>query len=179
MSDPTTQYYADARKDWNPYLGGVVLGLVLIATYLLMGFGLGGSAAATRVAVATVHTVAPAAIEGNAYMGAYVAEGSALNDWMIFEALGVILGGILGAFSAGRMRKGGVNHGPNITVNKRLVYAVLGGILMGFAARLARGCTSGQALTGGSVFSIGSWVFMIAVFVGGYATAPFVRRQWR
>ena len=51
--------------------------------------------------------------------------------------------------------------------------------MMGFAARLARGCTSGQALTGGAVLSLGSWVFMFAVFAGGYMLAPFIRRMWR
>jgi uncharacterized membrane protein YedE/YeeE len=51
--------------------------------------------------------------------------------------------------------------------------------MMGFAARLARGCTSGQALTGGSLLSVGSWIFMMAVFAGGYLFAPLVRRQWR
>ena len=57
--------------------------------------------------------------------------------------------------------------------------AVVGGILMGFAARLARGCTSGQALTGGAILSLGSWIFMMCVFAGGYLVAPFVKRDWR
>jgi uncharacterized membrane protein YedE/YeeE len=50
---------------------------------------------------------------------------------------------------------------------------------MGFAARLARGCTSGQALTGGAILSLGSWIFMMCVFAGGYLVAPFVKRDWR
>ncbi len=54
--------------------------------------------------------------------------------------------------------------------------AVVGGILMGFAARLARGCTSGQALTGGAILSLGSWIFMMCVFAGGYLVAP-VRQE--
>ena len=58
-------------------------------------------------------------------------------------------------------------------------YAIAGGVLMGFAARLARGCTSGQALTGGAVMAFGSWIFMLAVFAGGYVTAPLARRQWK
>jgi len=69
--------------------------------------------------------------------------------------------------------------GPNTTRRRRFVFAVLGGGLLGFAARLARGCTSGQALTGGAVLSLGSWVFMLAVFVGAYALAPVMRREWR
>ena len=76
-------------RDWNPYLAGVLLGLVLLATYLLMGYGLGGSAAATRFAVWGAHAVAPTAVETNAYFSQYFANGSPLNDWMIFEAFGV------------------------------------------------------------------------------------------
>ena len=56
--------------------------------------------------------------------------------------------------------------------------ALLGGLLVGFAARLARGCTCGQALVGGAELSVGGWAFMVCVFAGGYATAYFVRKQW-
>ena len=40
------------------------------------------------------------------------------------------------------------------------------GLISAFGARLARGCTSGQALSGGAVLSVGSWAFMFAVFAG-------------
>ena len=167
------------RRFWNPYLAGLALGLVLLASFLLMGFGLGSSSAPTRVAYAAAHAVAPAATEGNAYMRPYVTAGNPLEDWMVFEVLGVFLGGLLGAFTAGRMRPFAVDRGPNIGRGGRLAWALVGGVLMGFAARLARGCTSGQALTGGALLSVGSWVFMLAVFAGAYAAAPFIRRQWR
>jgi uncharacterized membrane protein YedE/YeeE len=50
---------------------------------------------------------------------------------------------------------------------------------MGVGAKLARGCTSGQALSGGALLSAGAWAFMLMVFAGGYATAWFLRRQWQ
>ena len=50
---------------------------------------------------------------------------------------------------------------------------------MGLGAVLARGCTSGQALSGGALLSVGSWAFMMAAFAGGYAAAPLFRRLWR
>jgi hypothetical protein len=49
---------------------------------------------------------------------------------------------------------------------------------VGFAGRLAQGCTSGQALTGGAMLLTGSLLFLVCVFAGGYAAAHFVRRQW-
>ena len=165
---------------WNPYLAGIVLGMVLLASFLTMGFGIGSSSAPTRLAVAAAHTVAPLAIEANGYLGKYVADGkNALNDWMVFEVIGVFLGGLLAAFSAGRLAPGKIDRGPSIDAKTRLILALSGGVIMGFAARLARGCTSGQALTGGAVLGLGSWVFMIFVFVGGYAFAPLVKKQWR
>jgi hypothetical protein len=168
------------RPFWNPYAGGVVLGMVLLMSFLLVGNGLGASGATNRVAIGAAHLVAPAAIEANAMFGSYVGGGrNILDDWLVFEVLGVILGGAFAAYSAGRMRLG-VTMGPRRMLPwKRLALAFAGGLIMGFAARLARGCTSGQALTGGSLLAVGSWVFMMAVFAGGYIFAPLVRRQWR
>ena len=59
------------------------------------------------------------------------------------------------------------------------ILAVLGGAICGVAAQIARGCTSGQALTGGALLNAGSWAFMMCVFGGAYGAAWFLRRQWR
>jgi uncharacterized protein len=50
---------------------------------------------------------------------------------------------------------------------------------MGLGAVLARGCTSGIALTGGALLSVGAWLFMLAAFAGAYLAAPAWRRMWR
>ncbi len=167
------------RPYWNPYVAGFALGLVLLSAFLVMGFGLGSSSAPTRLAVGAAHLVAPAATERNAYFAQYVGPGKkVLEDWLVFEVLGVFLGGLVGAYSAGRL-KGEVIRGEGVSKGRRIALAIAGGAIMGFAARLARGCTSGQALTGGAVLSLGSWVFMMCVFAGGYLVAPFLKREWR
>jgi hypothetical protein len=71
-----------------------------------------------------------------------------------------------------------IRKGPRVSVRARLGLAFLGGAIMGYGALLARGCTSGQALSGGAVLSVGSWAFAMAVFAGGYAVAWFVRKLW-
>ena len=68
--------------------------------------------------------------------------------------------------------------GPHTTVRRRLAFAMLGGFVSAFGTRLARGCTSGQALTGGATLAVGSWAFMLAVFAGGYALAYFFEKEW-
>ncbi len=166
------------RRFWNPYLGGVALGLVLLASFLVMGQGLGASGAVYRFGVAALQSVAPEHVASNAHFSHVVAGGrSALDNFYIFMVVGVFLGGVVSSYSAGRMRLG-VRRGPRVSVPVRLILALSGGVMMGFAARLTRGCTSGQALSGGALMSAGSWIFMMAVFAGGYAMAWFVRREW-
>src|SRR5204863_5033795 len=103
------------------------------------------------------------------------ADAKVLDDWLVFEILGVFLGGALGSVTAGRFGAK-VIRGANVTIATRLGFAFGGGLLMGLAARASRGCTSGQALSGGAVLSVGAWIFMLSVFGGGYAFAWFVRR---
>jgi uncharacterized membrane protein YedE/YeeE len=95
----------------------------------------------------------------------------------VFEVIGVLIGGVLSGVLAGRIKRS-VEKGPSISVKGRLFFAFFGGTLMGFGAKLARGCTSGQALTGGAILNVGSWAFMMMVFGGAYAAAYFLRRQW-
>jgi hypothetical protein len=167
-----------AKSYWNPYVAGVVLGLTLLATFLIAGQGLGASAFPKRTLALVGSEVAPEWTANNASLGGYLADDdNPLRNWLVIEVVGVMLGGLIGAMSAGRFRAK-VEKGPRITTTGRLKFALAGGILMGFAAALARGCTSGQALSGGALLATGSWAFMMMVFAGGYALAYAVRRQW-
>jgi uncharacterized membrane protein YedE/YeeE len=163
----------------NPYLAGIGLGLVLLAAFVVMGRGLGASGAFSAVVAWTVDLVSPSHAQGNEYFREYLETGvHPLKDWLVFEVLGVVAGGFLSGALAGRVRRT-VEKGPRISTRGRLALAFTGGFLMGVGAKLARGCTSGQALSGGAVLGVGSWAFMLMVFAGGYAAAWFLRRQWR
>jgi len=169
----------NAAPYWNPYVAGVGLGLVLLAAYVLMGRGLGASGAISSVAAMTVETVSPEHAANNAFYQGYLGSGygSPLKSWLVFEVLGVLLGGFLSAALAKRLTKK-ISKGPRISVQTRLWFALAGGVLMGVGAKFARGCTSGQGLSGGAVLNVGSWVFMLAVFAAAYALAYSVRRLW-
>lgn len=163
---------------WNPYAAGVLLGLTLLAAFLVAGQGLGASALPKRALALLGAGVAPAWTAANPTLGGYVADGAnPMRDWLVIEVVAVVLGGFMSATFAGRFRTT-VEKGPRIGVRGRLTYAFAGGVIMGVAAALARGCTSGQALSGGALLATGSWLFMMMVFAGGYAVAYLVRRQW-
>ena len=57
---------------WNSYTAGIGLGLVLLATFLIMGRGLGSSGAMTRMSVYMVHKV------DAAFRGGTKAEGNTI-----------------------------------------------------------------------------------------------------
>jgi len=168
-----------AKPYSNPYYVGVALGLVLLATFVIMGRGLGASGAFSTLISTGVATVAPEHAANNEYYSLYAGDGTTnpLKDWLLFEVIGVFFGGLLSGTFAGRL-KVTVEKGPRISSKGRLFFAFIGGTLMGFGAKLARGCTSGQALSGGALLSVGSWAFMLSVFAGAYLLAYFVRRQW-
>ena len=164
----------------NPYLAGIGLGLVLLAAYVVMGRGLGASGAVGSLVAWVLHLVAPAHARSNEFFSEYLegGVGHPLKSWLVFEVLGVMVGAFVSGALAGRLNRT-VEKGPRISVAGRLGFAFLGGGLMGFGAKLARGCTSGQALSGGATLNAGSWAFMMMVFAGAYAFAGLMRRQWR
>ena len=169
------------RPYTDPYLAGVGVGLVLLAAYVVVGQGLGASGA-----FASVVASGTAAIQGTTRaamlpaVAPYLPFGiaSPLRDWLVLELVGVVLGGFASAWMAGRLRRE-TERGPHVTSQQRLFAAVGGGVVMGVGAKLARGCTSGQALSGGALLSVGSWIFIATCFAAAYALAAAARRLWR
>jgi len=167
-----------AKPYINPYLAGTLLGVVLFLAFLITGSGLGASGGLNRLLVYVQNLVEPAHIDQVPYL-LKMAGGNTnpLDSWIVYLTVGTIFGGLLSGLF-GRRIKVETNKGPRIGNKTRWMMAFIGGALMGYGARLARGCTSGQALSGGAVLSVGSWAFMFAVFIGAYAFAYTLRRYW-
>ncbi len=159
----------------NPYLAGTVLGLVLLASFVLLGVGLGASAGVARLTAFCGLCISPEGIQQSEYFGAW--GNQPLKYYLVFMFLGTLMGGLLSAILAGRMQVR-VERGGKAKPLSRLVNALIGGILAGFASRLASGCTSGQALTGSATLMTGSILYLLCVFASGYLFAFFFRRQW-
>ena len=162
---------------WNPYLAGVLLGLVLLATYAVTGRGLGATAAFSAVATGLAGLVSVAGVEANPVHARYWNEGAPLLNWTLFLLAGAALGAFVSGWR-GRRLDWRVERGPRVGDGTRLLLAFAGGVIAALGARIAKGCTSGQALTGGALLNAGSLVFMLAVFASAYALAYFVRKEW-
>jgi uncharacterized membrane protein YedE/YeeE len=162
------------RPYLNPYLAGTLLGVVLFLSFYFTGGGLGASAALSHIQTGILDWMAPAHVDRTAYFAEMA--GGSRNTWDysgVYILVGALAGGLFNRRVKLELRKG-----PNITASTRVVFALLGGAIMGYGARLARGCTSGQALSGGAVLSVGSWAFALSIFAAGYAVAWFARRLW-
>jgi uncharacterized membrane protein YedE/YeeE len=174
----TTNKQDRSNTYFNPYFGGVMLGLILLATFYITGRGLGASGAAKSTVVAAVDRVAPEHAQKSAYYSKFISDDlHPMNNWLVFEIIGALAGAFLMGGLAGRL-KFKTEHSPKISVRRRLVFAAIGGILFGFGSQVARGCTSGAALSGAAVLSLGGFITMMAIFGSAYAFAYFFRKLW-
>jgi len=163
------------NKYMNSYLAGIGLGLTLLLSFLILGAGLGASSGLARIAACTGLCIAKAHTLSSEYFGKWGQ--NPLQYYLVFMLVGTFIGGLCSALLANRMKLQ-VERGKQSSIRLRSAFALIGGILVGFASRLASGCTSGQAMSGTALLLTGSFVFLICIFVGGYATAWLFRRQW-
>ena len=166
------------NKYMNPYLAGLMLGVVLLVSFYLTGRGLGASGAMKSMVVSGVETVAPKYATSSHFYSKYITgEQSPLKSWLVLEVLGVLIGGFISGALSGRLKLK-VEKSPKITSRKRIWMAVIGGALFGFGSQLGRGCTSGAALSGMAVMSLAGYVTMMAIFGTAFALAYFFRKNW-
>jgi len=162
----------------NPYIAGVLLGLVLLASIYVSGRGLGASGAIKSAVVSTVATIAPNHANNGMFYKQYTGnKPSPLKSWLVFEIIGVIIGGFISGLVSERLTFK-VEKIPSIKNKTRLIFALLGGILFGLGAQFGRGCTSGAALSGMGVLATSGFLVMICIFGTGYAFAWFFRKLW-
>jgi uncharacterized membrane protein YedE/YeeE len=167
-----------AHVYWNPYFGGFMLGLLIILTFYITGRGVGATGGTKSVAAAAVETVAPEyAHRSSFYERYYDEEKNPMKNWLMFETIGILAGAFLSGALSGRA-KFRVQHAPHITSRKRLIWAGIGGLLFGIGSQIARGCTSGAALSGAAVLSLGGFITMVGIFGTAYIVAYFFRKLW-
>jgi hypothetical protein len=165
-------------KYMNPYLAGIFLGLVLLSAMFLSGRGLGASGGLKYCVVSIVGAIDKPHADQSEYYSKYFENGEKpLSNWLTLVIFGVLTGGFISGAFSGRL-KFIIEKGPRISNIRRLVFAFIGGMFFVYGAQLARGCTSGAALSGMAVLSVAGFVTMMAIFGSAYAFAWFFRKNW-
>lgn len=166
------------NKYMNPYLAGTLLGIVLLSAMYIAGRGLGASGGIKYCVVSLVGAVDRPHAEKSIFYSKYFEDGKKpLKNWLALEIFGVVAGGFISGALSGRLKLK-VEKSPKISNTRRLIFAFLGGVFFVYGGQLARGCTSGAALSGMAVLSLAGFVTMIAIFGSAFVFAWFFRKNW-
>jgi uncharacterized membrane protein YedE/YeeE len=153
---------------WPLAAGAIGLALVNIATLLLSGRPWGVTAAFALWG-AKAASAAGLNVAAWPYWSA-PAQAASLKAGAIFDVtsvmdVGIVLGALAAAASAGRFA-------PTWRVPARsLAAALIGGLFLGYGARIAYGCNIGAYFSGIASGSLHGWLWMAAAFGGNAAGA--------
>ena len=143
----------------------------------ITGRGLGATGAFGSLAAWIAGVFSPEHAASNPVHAKYFNDGAPLESWTLFLLIGAFVGALVSGMLGRRIRFM-VERGPRVSDGQRLALAFAGGFIAAYGAKIAKGCTSGQALTGGAILNVGSLVFMVAVFASAYLLAWFLRKEW-
>jgi uncharacterized membrane protein YedE/YeeE len=163
-------------KKWSPYVAGAGIGLLIGISFLLSDRPIGCSTAYARTSGMIERFFRGAVVEGKPYYKQF----PPVIDWEWMLVAGAVLGGFMSAVLSGDFRiewtpaRWSETFGPSSLW--RWFTAVIGGILVGFGARWAGGCTSGHGISGTAQMAVSSWLAVVCFFVGGIVSAMFIYR---
>lgn len=159
---------------WSPYIVGVGIGILSWFTFYFSDKPIGASSFYAMLAGLMGRSILPKHTDSLEYFK----QNPPRIGWEVIFILATIAGGFLAAWQGGEITNEWIppfwslRFGGNVSF--RGLIGFLGGILMAFGARLAGGCTSGNGISGTMQLSLGSWVAVIAFFIGGIVVAvPF------
>ena len=178
-------------KPWPWYVAGTIIGLTVPALLLLGNKKLGISS--------TLRQLCTACFPSDTSFLKYDWNN---DSWNLYFAGGILIGGLIGGrilanpestdLSQGTvayLQAHGLNdvrgmlppelfNWKNVPTLQGFLLIVVGGFLVGFGTRYARGCTSGHGLFGLSALQWPSLLALLAFFIGGilcsYGVLPFI-----
>jgi uncharacterized protein len=161
---------------WSPYIVGIGIGVLSWGTWLVSNKPIGCSTSFARTA-----GMIEQAVRGRRQdLRPYFKDVAPVVDWQWMLVVGMLIGAFISAVISGDFKlvmipsRWALAFGDDTGL--RLAVAALGGVLIGFGARWADGCTSGHGISGTMQLAISSWVSAICFFIGGIAAAQVIFR---
>ena len=168
------------KDRWPPYLVGALIGVLLSALFVA-GYQIGVSSGISRVSALVERVVVPSHVTPDSYFARLLLN-PVIFDWKILFVVGLFLG----AWLASWLSNEAVPPKNTLWIQrfgrskiKRYIGAFVGGFLVLLGARLADGCTSGHAISGGAQLSVVSWIFMGVLFVTAIPVSHIIYRKNR
>lgn len=162
---------------WSPYAVGIGIGILSWLTWLISSKPLGCSTTFAR----TAGMIERALLGKRTTQKLYYQEVKPIVDWQYMLVVGIVIGALVSALLSGDFELVWI---PSLWaaafgngVGLRLIVALVGGVLLGFGARWADGCTSGHGIGGTMQLAVSSWISSVCFFVGGIIAA-FALYRW-
>jgi uncharacterized membrane protein YedE/YeeE len=159
---------------WSPYAVGIGIGVLSWLTWLISKKPIGCSTSFARTAGMIEKLIRGKQVEDKPYYQ----EVKPTVDWQWMLVAGMVAGALVSSLLSGDFGwewipdRWAVAFGTNTLL--RVLVALLGGVLLGFGARWAGGCTSGHGISGTMQLAISSWISAVCFFVGGIIMAQLV-----
>ncbi|WP_325434573.1 YeeE/YedE family protein [Pseudomonas nitroreducens] len=151
------------RGPWPLVWGAVALALLNFATLALAGRPWGVTSAFALWGAKAFESLGIAVDQWAFWQADANAKALAAPVWQDVTSVmdfGIMIGALLAAGLAGRFA-------PSLKIPARsLVAAVIGGLLLGYGARLAYGCNIGAYFSGIASGSLHGWLWLVAAFFG-------------
>ncbi len=163
------------QSQWSPYIVGFAIGVLSWLSFLISRKALGTSTSFARTSGMIRKKYNPELVLELKYYQKYTPE----IDWQWMLVLGIFIGSFISAQLSGQFELSFLpaTDFPSVLNQNflgRIFSALFGGILVGFGARWAGGCTSGHGISGTMQLSISSWLAAISFFLGGIITALLI-----
>lgn len=156
---------------WSPYAAGAGIGLLVLASFVFSNRPIGCSTAYVRFSGLGEKLFKSENFEKNEYYRKFVPK----VGWEVVLLGGVVLGALVSSWLSGSLNIELVPRLWNVAFESSFLWrffdATLGGILVGFGARMAGGCTSGHGISGTLQLAVSSWLALFCFFAGGIVTA--------
>lgn len=167
------------RRVWSPYLIGALIGALSWASFLAIGKALGVSTSFVHISGMIEALFSSEHVRTSSYYSKYLV-GKPAIDWQLALVIAIFFGAMVSAKLGGSYAKEQI---PSLWRRRfgdsralRNVVAFGGGVLVMFGARMAGGCTSGHAISGGLQLALSGWFFMFSLFATGILTARLLYR---
>ena len=98
--------------------------------------------------------------------------GTIWNDLHSVSNIGIILGALLATLLASQFRF------KKIKSWRQVVAAVIGGLIMGYGARIAFGCNIGAFFSGVASMSLHGWIYVVFIFLGAFIGSKLLTRYF-
>ena len=167
------------NKTLNPYIAGVLVGILLVLSVIVAGKYLGASTTFARGASVIEKTLG---IDYSKFEYFTTKKGKygpdSLPNWQLMYVIGIAIGAFIASILSGDFK---VQSVPDMWKDKfgsssvkRGIVAFTGGAIGLIGARLAGGCPTGHGLSGLSQLAVSGYIALAFFVIGGAITAKLL-----